>query len=417
VSCPNLKCRRTFSVAELFRPPSQEAGLDLRGHVLLEEIGSGGMGKVYRSRDPALGRDLAVKVIHPNLQGNRAAERRFEKEARTLGRLQHPGIVPIYNLGRLPEGRLFFTMKLVEGKTLAEHLRHHPEVGARRAELLPVFAQVCRAVAFAHSRGVIHRDLKPQNIMVGAFGEVQLMDWGLAKLLGEPAGETEEAASQPSIVCTAHTRAPDGGTQAGQGMGTPAYAAPEQARGEPMDERTDVFGLGAILCEILTGQPPYLGAATSEVRRQACAAQLSGAHARLKACGADPELLELCGACLAAKPADRPRDASVVAEQIDAYLAAAQARAEEAQVTARSEAARTLARRTLWLLATLSALGVVLDVAAMNVKKEHADLIAWLSGVGLLLVLGGCLLLGVLNTRRGRARQAEQTSPRAKAAS
>jgi eukaryotic-like serine/threonine-protein kinase len=158
------------------------AGLDLRAYALLDRVGAGGMGEVFRGRDPALGRDLAVKVLGPDLRGNQEAERRFEQEARITGALQHPNIVPVHNLGRLPNGRLYFTMKLVRGRTLARILTEDqgPE---QLPALLAIFEKVCQAVAFAHSRGVIHRDLKPANVMVGAFGEVQVMDWGLAKIL------------------------------------------------------------------------------------------------------------------------------------------------------------------------------------------------------------------------------------------
>src|SRR5262249_5671786 len=159
--------------------------------------GKGGMGVVLKGRDDEVGRDVAVKVLLEEHRDRPELRRRFLEEGRITGQLQHPGVVPVYGLGRLADGRPYFTMKLVKGRTLAHLLAQRPEgadAGRREAvapqdrpRLLKVFEQVCQAVAFAHSRGVIHRDLKPANIMVGAFGEVQVMDWGLAKLLAAQA--------------------------------------------------------------------------------------------------------------------------------------------------------------------------------------------------------------------------------------
>jgi tRNA A-37 threonylcarbamoyl transferase component Bud32 len=278
--------------------------LDLRDYVLLDLVGKGGMGEVYRGRDPALARSLAVKVLRPELRGNAEAERRFQQEARINGLLQHPSIVPVYNLGRMPDGRLYFTMKLVRGRTLAEMLNVGPvcnrpadPAGYKPApqELLGIFEKVCQALAYAHSRKVIHRDLKPANVMVGAFGEVQVMDWGLAKVLPRqseaPAGESTMGVlfTTKSAGSTADEHGPTGV------VGTPAYMAPEQARGtgDNVDERADVFGLGGILCAILTGQPPYTGKGREEVIRKAATGDLGDAITRLDASGADSELIQL----------------------------------------------------------------------------------------------------------------------------
>jgi tetratricopeptide (TPR) repeat protein/tRNA A-37 threonylcarbamoyl transferase component Bud32 len=338
--------------------------LDLREHVLLDCVGRGGMGEVYRGRDPALERSLAVKVLRPELRGNAEAVRRFQQEARINGLLQHPSIVPVHNLGRLPDGRLYFTMKLVRGRTLADILGERTNAPP---ELLGIFEKVAQALAYAHSRKVIHRDLKPGNVMVGAFGEVQVMDWGLAKLLARPT-PTEPPAAETTMGVLFTTRSAEstGEEHSPTGVvGTPAYMAPEQARGagEDMDERADVFGLGGILCAMLTGQPPYTGRGREEVLCKAAAGELADAFARLEASGADGELVRLCKACLAAVKEDRPADAGVVAAQVTAYLvgvqqrlhaaeverAAAQARAEEA---AKKAALELRARRTLLILAT-----------------------------------------------------------------
>src|SRR5262249_45663796 len=145
-----------------------------------------GMGAVLKGRDVDLGRDLAVKVLLEAHQDNPSMLLRFVEEAQVGGRLQHPGVVPVYELGRLPDQRPFFTMKLVQGQTLSALLDRRADPGQELPKFLKIFEQVCQTLAYAHSRRVIHRDLKPHNVMVGEFGEVQVMDWGLAKVLGEP---------------------------------------------------------------------------------------------------------------------------------------------------------------------------------------------------------------------------------------
>src|SRR5262245_8834332 len=165
---------------------------ELPGHELMGRIDAGGMGVVWRVRDLEFQRTLAVKVMKSEACGNPNAVRRFLIEARITGQLAHPFIVPVHAKGQLPDGRPYFTMKLVEGQTLAALLEDRPEPAFRQMEMIRIFAQVCQAVAYAHSLGVIHRDLKPSNVMVGAFGEVQVMDWGLAKVLSD-SGEDENS--------------------------------------------------------------------------------------------------------------------------------------------------------------------------------------------------------------------------------
>jgi serine/threonine-protein kinase len=328
---------------------------------LLEEIGRGGMGAVLRGRDPDLGRDLAIKVLLPGNQGNPALLSRFIEEAQIGGQLQHPGIVPVYEVGRSADEQPYFTMKLVRGRTLAELLkeRNQPRQDLPRFE--QIFEQVCQTMAYAHSHGVIHRDLKPANIMVGAFGEVQVMDWGLAKVL-TPGQESPP----PSAVWTSRSTGDSDKTQPGWVAGTPAYMAPEQAAGAAarLDQRCDVFGLGAILCEILTGQPPYQGADSAEVLARALRADLAGPFARLDACGADAELIRLARSSLAAEPVARPHDAGVLAAQMAAYresMAMRLRQAELAQAEARVKAAEERKRRRLTLgLAAIVLLTVLL---------------------------------------------------------
>jgi serine/threonine-protein kinase len=337
---------------------------------LLGEIARGGMGVVLKGRDPDLGRDLAVKVLKAELAGRPAAERRFVEEAQVGGQLQHPGVVPVYELGRFADGRPYFTMKLVRGQTLAALLAERPTPDADRGRFLKVFEQVAQAVAFAHSKGVVHRDLKPANIMVGSFGEVQLMDWGLAKVLPHGGPADEDLASrgcQPpgteELIRTARSGSgPE--TQAGSVLGTPAFMPPEQAGGEidKLDERADVFGLGAVLCVVLTGEPPYTGKDAEAVRQLAVRGELADAFARLAACGADPELVGLCKRCLAPKPADRPRQAGEVAAAVSVYLAGVEERARRAEVeraAAEVRAAEERKRRKVQLALGLAVAAVV----------------------------------------------------------
>jgi eukaryotic-like serine/threonine-protein kinase len=312
---------------------------------LLQELGQGGIGVVFRGCDRLLGRELAVKVLREDYWDHPDARRRFIEEARVGSQLQHPAIVPVYELGWFSDRRPYFTMKLVEGHTLAALLRDRNDAGQDLPRLLGIFEQVCQAMAYAHAQGVVHRDLKPANVMVGAFGEVQVMDWGFAKVLAGDgafpgASLPEEGAAGP--VQARPVRGRDGVSQSGVLMGTPAYMPPEQARGEAalIDPRADVFALGAILCEILTGRPPYVGGCAAEVCRKATEGELGNAHARLDACGADKALRELARRCLAAERPARPPDAGGVARDLTAYLASAQERLRQAQVERAAAEAR-----------------------------------------------------------------------------
>src|SRR5262249_37327112 len=206
-------------------------------------------------------------------------------------------------LGALADRRPFFAMKLVKGHTLAQLLEARKDPADDRPRFLSIFEAVAQTVAYAHARGVIHRDLKPSNVMVGSFGEVQVMDWGLAKVLprGGAADDAQAGkAPQETVIATARS-SPDapGLSHPGSAMGTPAYMAPEQARGETerIDERADVFALGSVLCEVLTGQPAFVGRSSGEILRQAALGDTADALARLGACGADAELVAIAVDC------------------------------------------------------------------------------------------------------------------------
>jgi serine/threonine-protein kinase len=311
------------------------------------EIARGGMGAVLKGRDPDLGRDVALKVLREDHCDDAGMVRRFVEEAQIGGQLQHPGIVPIYELGTFADRRPFFAMKLVKGHTLAQLLEARKGPDDDLPRFLSIFEAIAQTVAYAHARGVIHRDLKPSNVMVGSFGEVQVMDWGLAKVLPRGGAADDEkagkAAPQETVIATARSGSDASGlSRAGSVMGTPAYMAPEQARGDldRVDERADVFALGSILCEVLTGQPAFLGRSSGEILRKAALGDTADALARLDACGADAELIALAKDCLAREAEDRPRHAGASAERMTAYLAGVQDRLRAAEVAHAAEAAR-----------------------------------------------------------------------------
>ncbi len=219
--------------------------------------------------------------------------------------------------------------------------------GDDRPRFLSIFESIAQTVAYAHARGVIHRDLKPSNVIVGSFGEVQVMDWGLAKVL--PRGGVVDHAQagkldrQETVIATDRSGSGEAGlSHAGSVMGTPSYMAPEQARGEGerVDERADVFALGSILCEVLTGGPAFLGRSSGEILRKAALGDLADAVARLDACGAETELIAIARDCLAREAEDRPRHAGAVAEQVTAYLGGVQDRLRIVEIARAAEAAR-----------------------------------------------------------------------------
>jgi tetratricopeptide (TPR) repeat protein/tRNA A-37 threonylcarbamoyl transferase component Bud32 len=265
------------------------------------ELGRGGMGVVLAVRDNDLHRDVAMKVmradrVKAHTDSGRVALQRFVEEAQITGQLEHPNIVPIHELGADAAGRVYFTMKLVHGQPLSEILRQLRRGDATTERefpldrLLQVLLRVCDAMSFAHAHGVVHRDLKPENVMVGRFGEVLVMDWGLARITGVKEGDrgvetdtrgTSESGRYPSNVFSMD----------GSIAGTPAYMAPEQARGEisRIDQRTDVFALGAMLYEILVLRPPYTGSNSTQIIEQAASGEVTEPYRRV---ARDAELRE-----------------------------------------------------------------------------------------------------------------------------
>ncbi|HEX5054151.1 MAG TPA: protein kinase [Planctomycetota bacterium] len=321
-------------------------------------LGRGGTSLVFKGRDPELGRELAIKVIDARYAASDDLARRFLDEARLCSQLSHPGIVPIYDMGRLDDGRPYFTMQLVEGQTLAVQLDDRRDPNERLHHFLEAFARICETVAFAHARGIVHGDLKPGNVMVAGYGQIQVMDWGFSRFV--------DAARD--------------GANGGEGriMGTPAFMAPEQATrdGTAVDARTDVFGLGAILCVILTGAPPFLGHSGSEVRVRATKGHLGDALARLRGSGADPELVQLAENCLALAPDDRPADADRVAARMSAWFTSIKERArrlevEAAQAQAKAVEQRRTRRRTVALAVLVVAFAAV--YSWMQFERQARD--------------------------------------------
>ena len=334
---------------------------------VLGEIARGGMGVVLKGRDTDLGRDVAMKVLREEHLSHPAMVRRFVEEAQIAGQLQHPGVLPVYELGVRADRRPFFSMKLVKGRTLAALLDERADAASDRPRFIRIFESACQTIAYAHSRGVVHRDLKPSNILVGAFGEVQVVDWGLAKVLSrDGAGDDRDQTRthDETVVQTVRSDAPGAQSLAGSVMGTPAYMSPEQARGEIdlIDERVDVFALGGILCEILTGRPVFDGAAR-EMLADAAAGRTDAAIARLQSCGADADLVALATSCLATDRRQRPRSARQVAEAVTGHIASIEGRARQAQLDAEAARVREAGqRRARWLTTALAAVVLALGV-------------------------------------------------------
>ncbi|NNJ27291.1 protein kinase domain-containing protein [Alienimonas chondri] len=426
-----------------------------------ERIGVGGIGEVWRVVDGNLRRDLAAKVLRPD---RRSAEHavRLTREALLTGRLQHPGVPPVVEQGLTVDGHPFFIMKLVGGANLRDVLAGKDSTGGRNRpdRLLTVVRQVCETVGFAHAAGIVHRDLKPANVMVGAHGEVQVMDWGLAALLrgGSPESPPSHSAAAPSPAADADggadgdatipsggtgqksdplaetvtppiafppestvtpdkTVTPDGSvtpsvgaglrierpsgggnprnedpiegmpsdplaafTVSGAYIGTPAYMPPEQARGDTaaITARSDVFGLGGILCRLLTGKAPFATSGSIPALRLAVAGDLSLALSRLGTCGADGALIDLCRRCLSKDPADRPADGAAVAEELRQYEAGVRERLEREKIARAAAEVRVVEERKVRRASVglaIAALCLVLTVGAFAWDRQQRRLV------------------------------------------
>jgi serine/threonine-protein kinase len=292
-------------------------------YTLMQQHAVGGIGQVWLARDADLGREVALKEIRPDRLGNPQIWLRFQEEARITGQLEHPGIVPVYELVRgQRDQRPFYTMRFIHGRTLsAACKRYHSRRAAGEAqrielhELLGAFVSVCQAIAYAHSRGVIHRDLKGPNVILGDFGEVVVLDWGLAKVVDRP----EDTSATPPVTLSQEENREE--TQVGQLLGTPAYMSPEQAEGrfDLIDRRSDVYGLGAILYEILTGRPPFAGEPKGELLHQVI--HDAPLPPRSLVASTPPALQAVCFKALSKKPVERYASAAELAQEVQRFLA------------------------------------------------------------------------------------------------
>ncbi len=308
---------------------------------LLGEIGRGGMGRILKARDTEIGREVAVKVL---LGGGQAPEnliRRFWTEVQATGQLEHPSIIPIHDIGRLPTGELFYVMKMLSGRTLADiiqKLRDGDQDTMKeftRVRMLTIFQQIAYAVAFSHAHGVIHRDIKPANIMVGRYGESILLDWGLAKVQSDREPEITE--DMPQVRMVGRYSASE--TASGTITGTPQYMSPEATEGRPelVSSKSDVYGLGATLYEILTLEPafPDLGFVPTVMRVRR--GDFRRPRERVPDLGIPPDLEELCLSAMQSDPEARP-PAKKLADDIGSFLEGAkerQRRSEEAKARIR----------------------------------------------------------------------------------
>lgn len=369
-------------------PANLVQSLPAAGHVLVETIATadrkssrytlsrlhaeGGLGRIWVAHDVNLNRDVALKEIKPETTTHPEVWQRFLKEAQIAGQLEHPNIVPVYELARRPEDdQPFYTMRLVRGETLRDRIRdyHERKRGGiadplELPRLLTAFVSICNAISFAHSKGVIHRDLKPENVVLGAFGEVLVLDWGLAKLQSDK----EEATLQPvDITASANVHA----TKAGQVLGTPAYMSPEQAAGRisKMDARTDIYGLGAILFETLAGKPPHEGPDISELLSQIVLAPtpiVRAVDAKIH-----PALGAICAKAMERSQDDRYPTASALADDVQRFLADEPVSVYRAPLLDR--AARFLRRHRTMALSGAAALllvAIVASVAALLINEQ-----------------------------------------------
>ncbi len=325
-------------------------------------LGEGGMGAVDLFRDRAIGREVAIKRIKPSASSAVALDR-FVREARVQGQLEHPAIVPVHDLAETPDGAAFFTMKRVRGASLDEILervaRGEDDAAQRygRRKLLTAFATVCLAVDFAHARGVLHRDLKPSNVMLGDFGEVYVLDWGLAKLLGPSAAVApdpnvtldssgERGGSLPPIVDVGSVQGAQ--TQVGALMGTPGYMSPEQCRGEVdrLDAKSDVYALGCVLFEILHLEALHPGRGMAE-RLASTLTGITLDMPRDRAGDVPPELDRLWREAVALETSARIGSARELAERVERYLDGERDEARRRELaSAHVENARAIDMRT-----------------------------------------------------------------------
>ena len=342
-------------------PEAESVAAEQPGHYALKrELGRGAQAVVYLALDRQLGREVAFKQLMPG--GPRDAETRFLREARVAGQLEHPGIVPVYEVGRRSDGTLYYAQRLLRGRTLAAALKDATTLRAR-LQLLSSFIQLCQAVAYAHQRGVVHRDLKPDNVMLGEFGETVVLDWGLAKLSGkdDPTGDKLRPPTPNERF---------DGTQEGDVLGTPAYMSPEQALGnlDKVDEQSDVWSLGAVLYEILTGKPPFQEKNAVQLLIRIAKDKVTPPQRVDQSIPRDLSLI--CERCLERNKARRYPKARDIASDLEAYRSGG--RVSGVEYTALQLARRFVQRNLPVALAALVAL-LLLGVAVTKIFLENRE--------------------------------------------
>ena len=347
-------------------PPSKAVGTRFR---IIRPHAEGGLGQVFLARDEEVGRDVALKEIKPRWADDRDSRARFLREAEITGGLEHPGIVPVYGLGAYADGRPFYAMRFVRGTSLKEAIEAFTrregltatERNLEMRRLLQRLIDVCEAIDYAHSRGVLHRDLKPGNIMLGRYGETLVVDWGLAKALGKSAAEQARidtaATTETPLIPASSDSEP---THVGAAIGTPAFMSPEQAQGqlEALGPSSDVFSLGATLYQLLTGVPPYSG---EDLLRRA---QLARYERPRQVRSEIPRPLEaICLKAMAAAPRERYASAGELASEIERWLAGEPVTAYPERVHER--AARWVRRHRAWFTAGAMALTLITIVSTV----------------------------------------------------
>jgi len=338
-------------------------------------IGRGGMGEVHLVTDEDLKRQIAMKVMREDAAEEREHRLSFVAEAQATSQLEHPGIPPVHDIGLTPDGRLYFTMKLVQGRTLAEVIH---DLALKRREvqreynlhkLVSNLEKICEAMHFAHERGVIHRDLKPENIMLGDYGEVHVMDWGLARVEAEFDEDVEDAAYVQTAKAGSGTE-----TQHGQIKGTPPYMSPEQFRGDSsaVDERSDIYALGCLLYEMLTLHPAF-GGNLSEIISKKMAGEVVDVRERNPRRNAPEPLADVCRKAMAAAASERYGTAREMGDALRVWL---DGRGERAR---RHQEAETLAAKGKDALAEYTRLTKAVTDAERAADEEAAKVKPWQS--------------------------------------
>lgn len=338
----------------------------------LGELGKGGMGVVRKVRDKRLGRLAALKIMLEE-KADKRAQSRFIREAEITATLNHPSIPPVYEAGRAESGSLYLLMKLIDGETLQDRIKDYHEAGRPTDQLRPLLealSRACEAIAYAHEQGILHRDLKSENIMVGAFGEVLVMDWGLAKDINEK----EEVPELTDLSVISELEGQQSGlTLQGSVLGTPGYMSPEQANGSELDERSDLFSLGAILCEILSGEKPVQGNTLIEFIIATISGNIRAPKDILPS--VSPELNALTAHALALDKEDRPETVLEFLSEIKAWLQGEPL--ESYQYSLREKSLRFARKHTGVLLTTMVSL-ILLFTALLfwNERDQQNRLVA-----------------------------------------